>query len=215
MLISIRKWKFPTLPVNQCHSPAHPILEGMLRPSFVSPRRKEGPAMHFGYTWHIGKSFCKSACIFFSSLSSRIQSMGDNHWSNSFICLQRRKVKDQNKIKIWDASQDHQPKIQSSLVGGDSSKNSGARATTTADFGSSIRQIPTPATFACWKISFNSRPRYVFVHNFLRKRCNGSKKWSWLIQWMNWDLRHLFVVFQCRILKYLMRGLLQHWINHP
>ena len=28
---------------------------------------------------------------------------------------------------------------------------------------------------------------------------------------MNWDLRHLFVVFQCRILKYLMRGLLQHW----
>ena len=23
--------------------PAHPILEGMLRPSFVSPRRKEGP----------------------------------------------------------------------------------------------------------------------------------------------------------------------------
>ena len=29
-----------------------------------------------------------------------------------------------------------------------------------------------------------SRPRYVLVHNFLRKRCNGSRKWSWLIQWM-------------------------------
>ena len=27
------------------------IPEGMLRPSFVSPRRKEGPAMHLGYTW--------------------------------------------------------------------------------------------------------------------------------------------------------------------
>ena len=26
--------------------------------------------------------------------------------------------------------------------------------------------------------------RYVFVHNFLRKLCNGSKKWRWLIQWM-------------------------------
>ena len=35
-------------------------------------------------------------------------------------------------------------------------------------------------------------------------------KWSWLIQWMNCDLRHPLVVFQCRILKYLMRGLLQH-----
>ena len=28
-----------------------------------------------------------------------------------------------------------------------------------------------------------SRPRYVLVRNFLRKPCNGSKKWSWLIQW--------------------------------
>ena len=33
-----------------------------------------------------------------------------------FICLQRRKVKDQNKIEIWDASLDRQPKIQSSSV---------------------------------------------------------------------------------------------------
>ena len=34
--------------------------------------------------------------------------------------------------------------------------------------------------------------------------------WSWCIRWMNQDLRHLLVVFQCRILKYLMRGLLRH-----
>ena len=37
--------------------PTHPIPEGMLRPSFVSPRREEGPAMHLGYTWYIGKRF--------------------------------------------------------------------------------------------------------------------------------------------------------------
>ena len=30
-----------------------------------------------------------------------------------------------------------------------------------------------------------SRPRYVLVHNFLRRQCNGSGKWSWLIHWMN------------------------------
>ena len=35
---------------------------------------------------------------------------------NQFTCLQRRKVKDQNKIKIGDASLDRQPKIQSSSV---------------------------------------------------------------------------------------------------
>ena len=32
------------------------------------------------------------------------------------VCSQRRRAKDQNKIKIWDASLDRQPKIQSSSV---------------------------------------------------------------------------------------------------
>ena len=49
--------------------PPHPIPEGMLRPSFVSP-------LHLGYTWYIGKRFCKSTCFLFSSVSSRIESMG-------------------------------------------------------------------------------------------------------------------------------------------
>ena len=35
---------------------------------------------------------------------------------NRFTCLQRRKVEDQNDIKIWDASLDRKPKIQSSSV---------------------------------------------------------------------------------------------------
>ena len=55
--------------------PPHPIPEGMLRHSFVSPSRKEGPPSILGHTWYIGKRFCKSTCIFISSLSSRIGSM--------------------------------------------------------------------------------------------------------------------------------------------
>ena len=35
---------------------------------------------------------------------------------NRFTCLQRRRVIDRNKIKIWDASLDRQPKIHSSSV---------------------------------------------------------------------------------------------------
>ena len=54
--------------------PKHPIPEGMLRPSFVSPRRKEGPPSIWD-TWFVGKRFCKSTCIFISSLSSRVESM--------------------------------------------------------------------------------------------------------------------------------------------
>ena len=42
--------------------------------------------------------------------------------------------------------------------------------------------------------------------------CCGSKKWNWLIQWTIWDLRQ-FVVFQCLILKYSMRGLPEQ--DHP
>ena len=59
--------------------PTHPISEGLLRPSFVSPRRKEGPPCIWDTHGISGNVFCKSTCFFFSSLSSRIESMGDNH----------------------------------------------------------------------------------------------------------------------------------------
>ena len=59
--------------------PTHPIPEGMLRPSFVSPRRKEGPPCIWDTHGISGNVFCKSTCIFISSLSSRIESMGYNN----------------------------------------------------------------------------------------------------------------------------------------
>ena len=80
--------------------PKHPIPEGLLRPSFVSRAPQRRAARHLGYTWYIGKRFCKSTCFLFSSLFSRIESMGDNQLRNRFMCLQRRKVEDQNKTKI-------------------------------------------------------------------------------------------------------------------
>ena len=54
--------------------PTHPTPEGLLRPSFVTPRRKEGPPCIWD-TWHVGKRFCRSTWIFISSFSSRIESM--------------------------------------------------------------------------------------------------------------------------------------------
>ena len=55
--------------------PPHPIPEGMLRQSFVSPRRKEGPPSIWDTHGISGNVFAKSTCIFISSLSSRIASM--------------------------------------------------------------------------------------------------------------------------------------------
>ena len=54
---------------------------------------------------------------------------------------------------------------------------------------------------------WDSRLRYVVDNDFLRKLCCGSKKWSWLIQWVIWNLRALWEEFKCLILKYLMRGI--------
>ena len=54
--------------------PPHLIPQGLLRPSFITPRRKEGPPSIWD-TWYIGKRFCKSRCVNISTLSSRIATM--------------------------------------------------------------------------------------------------------------------------------------------
>ena len=79
--------------------PPHPIPEGMLRHSFVSPSRREGAAKDLGHTWYIGKRFCKSTCVFISTLSSRIESMEENLCGTASY-VYSGEVKDQNKIKI-------------------------------------------------------------------------------------------------------------------
>ena len=53
--------------------PKHPIPEGLLRPSFVSPRRKEGLPDIWDTPGFSGNVFCKSTGFLYSSLSSRIE----------------------------------------------------------------------------------------------------------------------------------------------
>ena len=53
----------------------HPIPGGMLRHSFVSPSRREGPPSIWDTHGTSANVFCRSTCIFISSLSSRIESM--------------------------------------------------------------------------------------------------------------------------------------------
>ena len=189
----------------------HPAFEGLLRPSFVSPRRKEGAARYLGYMWYIRETFLQIPQA--SSWAPYPQELNST-WRKTIeepihMSRQRRKVEDQNEIKIWDASLDRQPKTQSSSSGGDSSENYGADQQRLQISDLHFDKFPTPANVCLLEDKVQDRGMYLFT--FSRKQCNGSKKWSWLIRWMNWDLRHLLVVFQCRILKYLMRGLLQHW----
>ena len=127
--------------------PPHPIPEGLLRHSFVSPRRKEGP--------YIGKRFCKSTCIFTSSLSSRIESMGTTteepiHTST----VEKSERPEQNR----DLRCQSGPSAKDSFIfrGGDSSKNYGADQQRLQIYDLLFDKFPTPATFACWKIRFKT-----------------------------------------------------------
>ena len=76
--------EIPTLPIDRC-------LSHHIQNHFVSPCRKEGPPsiwthMVFRETYPLA-----------SSSAPYPQEL--NQWSTT-ICLQRRKVKDQNKIEI-------------------------------------------------------------------------------------------------------------------
>ena len=60
--------------------PKHLVFEGFLRPSFVSPRRKEGPPNIWNTPGISGNVFANPHAPFTSSLSSRIEpSMEENH----------------------------------------------------------------------------------------------------------------------------------------
>ena len=65
----------PTLPVDQSLSHLIQILVGMLCRSLEMPSSKNGPPSNWDTTWYIGKRFCKSNGVFFSTLSARVKSL--------------------------------------------------------------------------------------------------------------------------------------------
>ena len=96
--------------------PKHPIPEGMLRPSFVSPRRKEGPPCIWDTHGISGNVFANPHASSSAPYPQELNPWGNLHLRQHLIlkncingvrqlrsrviCLQRRKVKDQNTTKI-------------------------------------------------------------------------------------------------------------------
>ena len=111
--------------------------------------------MHLGHTWYIWKRFCKSTCIFNSSLSSRIESMGTTieeplHTSTA----EKSERPEQNR----DLRCQSGPSAKNSVIftGGDSSKNYGEEKQRLQISDFHFDKFPTPATFACRKIRFKT-----------------------------------------------------------
>ena len=124
-----------------------------------------------------------------SSSASHPQEL--NPWSSNISEHTSRPVMSENQTPVQDQRCQSGPSAKDSVIfsGGDSSKNSGADQQRLQISDLHFDKFPTPATFACWKIRLKTE--VCTCSQFPRKRCNGSKKWRWFIQWMILNLRVL------------------------
>ena len=134
--------------------PRHPILEGMLRQSFVSPSRREGPPST--YDTH-GLSGIVFADPHASSSAPYPQEL--HQWNSSEEPFHSSTVeKSERPEQNQDLRCQSGPSAKNSVIfsGGDSSKNYGADQLRLQISDLHFDKFPTPATFACWKIRFNT-----------------------------------------------------------
>ena len=196
----------PTFPVNQLFSHLSRSWRNA-KPVSGNFEPQQWAAKYLGHAWFFEKSFCKSTASSSAPLSARDQIFGSLMYQNTHHHMWW--VKTKHQFRIRDASEDRQPEIQSSQVREDFRRIVG-RPTTTADFRFSFL-TNSPRQQHSLVGRYDSRLRCAPVHNFQRKLCCGPKKWRWLNQWMISNLRVLSKEFECQILKYSMRRLLQHW----
>ena len=174
----------PTLPVNQCFSHLIQILADcwvVLWECRAATMGRQVCRKVFRETFlHIQRRFLQH-------LIRKSQILGSLMYQNTHHHMWWVKAKRQ--LRIRDASQDRQPEIQSSLVREDFQRIMGQ---TNNDCRFRILILTNSRTHQRSLVGrWDSRLRYVLVHNFLRKVCYGSKKWNWLIQWMISTLRAL------------------------
>ena len=135
--------------------PKHPIPEGMLRPSFVSPRRKEGPPDIWDTPGISGNVFANPHA---SSTAPYPQEL--NPWEKTIeepfhmSTAEKSERPEQNQ----DLRFQFGPSAKNSVIfsGGDSSKNYGADQQRLQISDLQFDKFPTPAAFACWKIRFKT-----------------------------------------------------------
>ena len=135
--------------------PKHPVFEGMLRPSFVSPRRKEGPPC-------IWDTHGISVNVFANppASSSAPYPQELNQWNAAIeeplhmSTAEKSERPEQNR----DLRCQSRPSAKDSVIfsGGYFSKNYGADQQRLQISDLHFDKFPTPATFACWKIRFKT-----------------------------------------------------------
>ena len=139
--------------------PTHPIPEGMLRPSFVSPRRKEGPPSIWDTHGKSGNVFADPHA---SSSAPYPQELNQwNKWGTAIeeplhMSTAEKSERPEQKNRGLRCQAGPSAKDSVILSGGDSSKNYGADQQRLQISDLHFDKFPTPATFACWKIRFKT-----------------------------------------------------------
>ena len=136
--------------------PPHPIPGGMLSRSLRMPSRREGPPSIWDTHGISGNVFCRYSCVLFSTLSSRIESVEFiGRGAAPFI---HSGEKSERQTQDQDLRFQSGPSAKKSVIfsGGDASKNYGADQQRLQISDLHFDKFPAPATFAYWKISFNT-----------------------------------------------------------
>ena len=132
--------------------PPHPTPEGMLRRSFVSQSRREGPPSMWDTHGTSGNVFADPHA---SSSAPYPQEL--NQWNSSEEPPHSSPVeKSERPEQNQDLRCQPGPSAKHSFIfsGGDSSKNYGADQQRLQISDLHFDKFPTPATFACWKKRF-------------------------------------------------------------
>ena len=162
--------------------PPHPVPGGMLSRSIGMPSRRKGPP-------NIWDTHGVSGNVFAGPVASSTAPYPQwfDRWSSGMSepIHSSMAEKNESQTPVKDQRCQFEPSAKNSVIPseGDSSKNYGADQQRLQISDLHFDNFPTPATFACWKIKCKNE--VYTCSNFLRKLCNGSKKWRWLIQWMN------------------------------
>ena len=80
--------------------PEHPPFEGLLRPSFISQRQTEEPPNIWNTSGISGDVFSNPQASSSAPYPQELNSLWKKLLRNRITCLQRRRVRDQNEIKI-------------------------------------------------------------------------------------------------------------------
>ena len=143
------------IPTLQVSFPPHPVPGGVVSRSIGMPSRREGPPSIWDTHGISGNVFCRSSCVFYSTLPAGIASM---EFSYVEPIHSSRAGKNENQTPVQDQRCQSGPSANPSfnLSEGDSSKNKGADQQRLQISDLHFDKFPTPATFACWKIRFKT-----------------------------------------------------------